>query len=334
VRDGLTRIFNTLWYGHGRGWVVLLPLTWLYRLLFVAHRWMSTPKQRQAGDVPVVVIGNLSVGGTGKTPLVIWLARELLQLGFSVGIISRGYHGSLSSIPQIVSPDSNPRLFGDEPVLLARRVGCPVVVAADRVRAKEFLQTTRQIDLVLSDDGLQHHRLPRCCEIAVVDGARGLGNGACLPAGPLREPPSRLDTVDVVIVNGRGWYRQGAIRVEMKATVVERLSDGETRALEDFAGRSVHAVAGIGNPERFFQLLIDAGIVVDKHPLSDHGLIQAKHLSFPANELVMTTEKDAVKLRDDLPENLWCVRIEVAIEESDRKRLLALVAEKIDDWEA
>lgn len=333
MRPLLTKLCNALWYGGSRAWIVLWPISLLYRGLFVVHRAWQKPRALRSQDgVPVVVVGNISVGGTGKTPLIIWLAHQLLQLGFSVGIISRGYLGGMSASPHLVAPDASPAMFGDEPVLLARRTGCPVVVAANRVRARDLLMSSRPVDLVLSDDGLQHHRLPRCCEIVVVDGSRGFGNGACLPAGPLREPATRLDTVDAVVVNGPGWEFEGAIRATVEASGVERLCDGAQRPLETFAGEYVHAVAGIGNPHRFFNLLKAAGIRVRQHALSDHEWIEPRHLSFDDNAAIMLTEKDAVKCRDIASDNIWIVKVEMVFEPAERERLLSIVADRVEEF--
>jgi tetraacyldisaccharide 4'-kinase len=332
VRDGLSSLLNSLWYGGNRLAFVLWPLSWVYRALYAATRLRdeyAKPHEPYDG-VPVVVVGNISIGGTGKTPLVIWLSNELLQLGYSVGVISRGYLGSASATPQLVAPDADPALCGDEPVLLAQRTGCPVAVAADRIRAKQFLLAAHQVDVVISDDGLQHHRLSRCCEIAVVDGFRGLGNGLCLPAGPLREPPTRLATVDAVVVNGSGFSYARAIPATAEPRLVERLSDGARRPLDAFAGQRVKAVAGIGNPERFFALLENAGILVEGYPLPDHARISARQLSAAPDTTVMITEKDAVKLRGLLADNVWCVKIDMIIAPVDRERLLSIVVDKID----
>ena len=200
----VARFLNSVWYGRNPVRWVLWPVSLLYLALARLRRTAYARGWRQAVEtsVPVIVVGNVSVGGTGKTPFVIWLAEQLKQRGRRVGIVTRGYRGRGTQWPQPVTADSDPYEVGDEPVLLARRTGCPVVAGPDRVACVEALIKETRVDVVLSDDGLQHYRLARRFEIAVVDGVRGMGNELCLPAGPLREPPGRLQEVDAIVVNG------------------------------------------------------------------------------------------------------------------------------------
>jgi len=243
--------------------------------------------------VPLVVVGNISVGGTGKTPLVVALAAELQQAGYRVGIISRGYGGQASEWPQSVTADSEAAWIGDEPLLIARRSGCPLAVGADRYAAALHLLAQTPCDLILSDDGLQHYALQRNFEIAVLDGERRLGNAWRLPAGPLRESPKRLQSVDWVLVNGeRG---QDELGFDLLGDELMCLTDNKPLPLNDFAGQQVHAVAGIGHPERFFAQLRTAGLKVIEHPLPDHQAPQAEDLLFDDGLAVVMTEKDAVK---------------------------------------
>jgi tetraacyldisaccharide 4'-kinase len=255
--------------------------------------------------VPVVVIGNVYVGGTGKTPLVLWLARFLRAHGRQPGIVSRGY-GGRAAAPIEVTARSDPADVGDEPLLIARRSGCPVWIGRNRVAAAQALLAARpECDVVISDDGLQHYRLARDVEIAVVDGERGLGNGLLLPAGPLREPASRLDSVDAVIVNrgtresaftpsARGSARTFAMT--LRGARFYNLTDpAHEVGPEYFQGRRVHAIAGIGNPPRFFAHLEALGIAFEAHAFADHHAYRAADLHFGDADAVLMTEKDAVK---------------------------------------
>jgi tetraacyldisaccharide 4'-kinase len=239
------------WYGGSRRGAWLLPLAALYALLAALDRlrWKLWPWRPYRARVPVVVVGNVTVGGTGKTPLVAWLAGRLRERGLRVGVVSRGYGRRGAAARRVTSHDP-PAEVGDEPALLARRLGVPVAVAAARADAVRLLEG--ECDVIVSDDGLQHHALARDAEVAVVDGRRGLGNGWRLPAGPLREPESRLDRVDAVVVNGPGYERRGALRMDVEPLRYVEVATGRAAAPEAFAGRRVHAVAGLGHPERFF----------------------------------------------------------------------------------
>ncbi len=259
-----------IWYGGSSLRWLLAPLSVLFWLLSgvrrLSYRWGLLRSVRL--PVPVVVVGNLSAGGTGKTPLVIWLARELRELGHRPGILSRGYGGT-TRYPRLVTPDAEPAAVGDEPLLLSRRAGCPVVVDPDRVRAGRWLLAQEGCDVLIADDGLQHYRLARDLEIVVIDGGRRLGNGWVLPAGPLRETASRLRSVDLVVVNGDARGGELAMRL-VPSDLVSLRDPAVRRPLATLAGQPVHAVAGIGNPERFFALLRDQGAVVDARVFPDH----------------------------------------------------------------
>ena len=329
-----------VWYGDSAWRWPLRPLAALFRGLVVLRRalYRAGVKRSVRLPVPVVVVGNVTVGGTGKTPLVIWLASELAARGHSPGIVTRGYRGRATHTPLRVTAASSADDAGDEPLLLALRTGRPVVAAADRVAAAEaLLAEVPEIDVLVSDDGLQHYRLARAFEIAVVDGARGFGNGLCLPAGPLREPLARLAAVDAVVVNGgahdddRPSALHGipgdALRVPMRLAVsrVYRIADGVETSLDEFVGRTVHAVAGIGNPERFFVTLERAGIVVLRHPLPDHAPLRAEDLPREPAVPVLVTEKDAVKLRGAAPANVWCVAVDALVGSAEGERLVSSI---------
>jgi tetraacyldisaccharide 4'-kinase len=316
------------WYGDAR-WVGLLaPLAWSFRRLARRRRmaYLTGARTPWRAPVPVVIIGNVAVGGTGKTPLVVWLARWLGERGFRPGIVTRGYRGQRDREPLLVDADTDPDQAGDEAPLLAARTGLPVVACADRVRAVQHLLEHARCDLVIADDGLQHYALARDVEIAVVDGSRGLGNRRCLPAGPLREPPERLDEVDLVVVNGAAtgeWHDACAMAVEPRAFV--RLAGGERLDVADFAALhgDVHAVAGIGNPARFGETLGQLGLRVLLHPYPDHHRFEGDEVRFDDDWPVVCTEKDAVKLRrlSPLPDNCWYLEIDVTLSAGAQQRV-------------
>ena len=314
--DWLQRV----WYDNSRSGWLLLPLTWLYRLLIEIRLLLLKVGllHRETPSLPVIIIGNLNVGGTGKTPLTLELANRLRERGLRPGIVSRGYGGVKGARPVLVSPDSDPAIVGDEPLLLARNTKCPVVVHPDRVAAVERL-ADEGVNVVISDDGLQHYRMRRNYEVVVVDGARGFGNGRLLPAGPLREPMARLKSVDQVMIHGK-WEMptaapMHAMSFDLQATTAISLADQGIRPLADFAGQTVHAVAGIGNPARFFATLERHGISVVEHAFPDHAKYRAEDLSFDDNLPLLMTEKDVVKCRNMGLANAWYVPVEIVVEE-------------------
>lgn len=315
------------WYSLNPVALSLLPLSWLFcalvalRRLAYRRRWLRS--ERLA--VPVVVVGNITVGGSGKTPLVIWLAHFLRKAGYRPGIISRGYGGLAAQWPQPVAADSDPRLVGDEPVLIAQRSGCPMAVGPDRVAAARLLLQGQDCDLIISDDGMQHYRLARDVEIAVLDGQRRLGNGFCLPAGPLREAPHRLASVDLRVGNGAAEKGEALMMLQPEAVV--HLRDGMRQSLDHFRGRTVHAVAGIGHPPRFFQLLRAHGIEVIEHAFPDHYRYSVADVKFGDGLPVLMTEKDGVKCRAWGDEHLWTVAVSAQLPEAFGTRLLSLIGE-------
>ena len=306
------RWIHRVWYRDGAfGWL-LAPLSGVFRLLAALRRYFYRHGifDSHPAGVPVVVIGNITAGGTGKTPTVIWLVQQLKARGFSPGIVSRGYGGSKSGTSMRVDQDSEAAIVGDEPVLLARRAHCPVAVDADRLRAAAML-IEDGVDVIVTDDGLQHFRLQRDFEICVVDGARGLGNGRLLPWGPLREPSQRLDEVDAVLVNGSGFETAGSLRFDLAAADAVRLNGSLQRPLVNFANSTVHAVAGIGNPGRFFDQLRASGLQVIEHALPDHAVLTKADLDFGDEFDVFMTEKDAVKLGTALPDKFWYLPVDL-----------------------
>jgi tetraacyldisaccharide 4'-kinase len=324
-----------LWYGGTEAAPLLRGLSWIYGALmwmrsraYAAH-WLSS---QQVGK-PVVVVGNLTVGGTGKTPLVALLAQRLSELGLRVGIVSRGYGRSFDA-PHLVEPDSNWREVGDEPLLLRRRTGCLTMVGRERVAAARAL-VAHGVDVIVADDGLQHLQLARDCEIIVVDGSRGFGNGRLLPAGPMREPASRAQRADVTVVNGRAEHRSleqreaptsSFITMTMVAGNARRLDDGALeRSLESFRGQRAHAVAGIGNPARFFRDLRERGIDIVEHAFADHHPLTQRDLEFGDTLPVLMTEKDAVKCRELASPRLWYVPVSAHLSEPQERELLQRV---------
>ena len=314
--------------------VALLPLSLLFASAVAVRRMAYRIGLRRAQHfaVPVWVVGNLTVGGTGKTPLVIWLAEHLRGRGWRPGIVARGYGGQAQFWPQQVRPDSDPIMVGDEAVLLAAATGCPVCVGPDRPAAVTALIEHTDIDFVLSDDGMQHYALGRDLEIAVIDGRRRLGNGLLLPAGPLREPASRLRDVDLIISNGQPGPDEYAM--SLQRPLVRELRTDRAVELADFAGRRVHAVAGIGNPQRFFEMLIGAGLRIEAHPFPDHHSFRAADLAFDDGLPVLMTAKDAVKCRRITCRNGWVVDISAQPDDAFIHRLAAALQDIVDGQKA
>jgi len=295
------------WQGWRPLTLLLLPLSGLYCLLAALRRLayvLGLRRTRRLG-VPVVVVGNITVGGTGKSPLVIWMARRLVEMGHRPGIITRGYGGSSETWPREVTAQSSAGEVGDEAVMLRRRTGCPVYAGPSRWEAGTRLLAEHDCDIILSDDGLQHTALARDLEIAVIDGERRFGNGLCLPAGPLREPTGRLRRVDLVIVNGRA--KAGEYSMQVRGREAVPLGGGEARALTDFAGEKLHAIAGIGRPERFFDMLFGAGLKPTCHAFADHHPYRAEELARFGHETVLMTEKDGVKCEMFARPNHWYI---------------------------
>ncbi len=338
MRYRLARWLESVWYGRGPARWLLWPLAMLYRCLSNRRRARHLRGARPVFTcaVPVIVVGNITAGGTGKTPLTVWLVRVLAEQGLRCGIVSRGYGGRSPVWPMDVLPDSSAELAGDEPVLLARRTGVPVVVAPDRVAAARRLVARHAVDVVIADDGLQHYRLGRDFEIAVVDGIRGLGNGLCLPAGPLRESPDRLRHVQALVVNGgsRDVIPRHIVvptyQVRMVASRVRELAGDGLRELAAFRGMRVHAVAGIGRPQSFFELLRSSGIDVTEHAFADHARFAPSDLEFGDDAPILMTEKDAVKCAAFARPGMWYVIADLVFPDDDGGRLLASINEVLE----
>jgi len=276
--------------------------------------------------VPVIVVGNIAIGGTGKTPVTLALIERLQALGARPGVLSRGY-GGVGPFPLLLSSETSALQAGDEPVLIARRTGVPVCVAPSRLQAgRHLLAAHPEVDVLLCDDGLQHLALVRDLECCVVDGRRGHGNGHLLPAGPLRENPARMRQCDLVLVNGgdAAPYGAQALRFDLLAEHAVALHTGERRPLSAFSGHMVHALAGIGNPHRFFDLLTEHGMTVNGHAFADHHIFKVSDLEFAGGAPVLMTEKDAVKCRDlrQLSDrSLWWVPVNAVFSQGAHERV-------------
>ena len=316
------------WYRITPLHLILFPISLVFRMVVALRRelYLSGFLNSHQLLLPVIVVGNISVGGTGKTPLTLALAQRLIERGRHPLIISRGY-GRTSPSPQPVRASSTAARVGDEPLLMAQHDICPVWVGADRVAtAQEALQANPQCDVVLCDDGLQHYRLQRDVEIAVIDGAIGHGNGLMLPAGPLREPVSRLQSVDAVVVNGDA-APSGQYVMRLSGDRFYNLLDPDRNASADhFQGQKNHAVAGIGNPQRYFQHLETLGIPFTPHAFPDHHPYRATDLSFTDCDAILLTEKDAVKCTTFADARYWVLRVDAQIDPA----LIDHILRKID----
>ena len=308
-------------YSNSSSLLLLAPLSWLFSLISTVRRKiLQRLYQGKCFSVPVAVVGNISVGGSGKTPLIIAIVNALNKRGYTAGVVSRGYGGAANAYPLLVTSQTPVDQSGDEPLLIARLCGCPVVVDPDRVRAVEFLLHETPCDIVLSDDGLQHYRLHRDIEIAVVDAARGLGNGRMLPSGPLRESPSRLSQVDFVVLNGSGadigveLDLVGAHHVELQALGLRHIASNVLTPVDMWeGGKKAHAVCGIGHPDRFAQTLATLGFEVILSSVNDHQHLSSDDLTFGDDLPVIITSKDAVKYSGVIPETLWVLEVEMSI---------------------
>lgn len=316
------------WYERGAFTQMMRPLSWLFLSIVTIRRFLYRINIFKHVDlpVPVIVVGNISVGGTGKTPLVIWIARYLKQAGYKPGIISRGYGGQAKNWPQQVRPDADPVMVGDEAVVISRRSECPMAVGPNRIADCQALLKYADIDVIVSDDGLQHYALGRTVEVAVIDGVRRFGNGFCLPAGPLRELRSRLEAVDCQVTNGVA--AQGEIPMRYQTEKAINLISGEERLISDFKSETVYAIAGIGNPDRFFNFIRANGIRTNTRAFPDHHPFVAEDLAFSADEVLLMTEKDAVKCQRFARANWWYVPVDAILPEEFGLQLIHLLEER------
>lgn len=334
------------WY-RGATWLQLLrPLSALFQWL--ARRRQAIHCQQQLpGRLPVIVIGNITVGGTGKTPVVIALTKWLESCGYRVAVLSRGYGASPSTLPYEVESGCQPEQCGDEIAMMRHHLSGVIMIDPDRRRALAALDQRDDCDIVISDDGLQHYRLRRDIEWVVIDGSRGLGNGYCLPAGPLREPAQRLQDVDEILINGQ-WRASRSRQQSGLATVSEKAHEfvlqpaywvnvktaeqvSLSAGVERFQQDDIQAIAGIGNPQRFFQTLADLGLTVTSRAFADHYPFQPEDLAAWQHKLLLMTEKDAVKCQPFASENWWYLHVAAVIPEELTDRLLARVQGLLTD---
>ncbi|WP_227515498.1 tetraacyldisaccharide 4'-kinase [Marinobacter salinus] len=316
-----------------------MPLAWLYKNIAESRRRQAWKAKNEPLPVPVIVVGNITAGGTGKSPLTAWLVGQLKDAGWRPVIVSRGYGGKSSEYPLLVSAETDPSDAGDEPVMLAQATGCPVVVDPQRRRGASWALAHELGDILVCDDGLQHYRLPRDLELAVFDGARGIGNGATIPVGPLREPVSRLSSVDYIVVNGvengSGGHLKNFDGIEhpriysmtLEPASLINLKTGERRSPGDLCGQRVRAIAGIGNPGRFFDTLRNLGARVTEAPFPDHHQFKAGELETGKNEWVVMTAKDAVKCRRFASRNVWVLAVQARLPEEFSESVLSTIRE-------
>jgi tetraacyldisaccharide 4'-kinase len=333
--SSLQRLLEAIWYKKSKWKWLLLPFTALYCLLNLLQNWKLT-RRRSKINIPVIIVGNISIGGTGKTPAVIYLIKLLKQAGYKPAVITCGYGGKSTKWPQQVTAQSNTRDVGDEAVLIAKRGDVPVVAGPDRIVDIQYLRSKYDCDVIISDDGLQHYCLHRDIEIILVDAQRQLGNGWCLPAGPLRESSRRLKSVDFVLYNNdlnnnnstkASFSKQHRLisifSMRLSGEVIYSLFfNDRSQNLKDLQGEPVHAVTGIGNPEHFYKTLQKYGINLTKHSFPDHYDFKPKDLDFYDDKIIIMTEKDAVKCRSFASKNYWFLPVDAQIESGFDRLLL------------
>ena len=304
-------MMNQLWYKKTSLSLLLLPASFIYAVIAWLRRIYLQKLKQAHFSVPIIVVGNLTLGGAGKTPLVIALAKAFEKRGLKVGIVSRGY-GARGHFPREVTLGDKPADVGDEPLLIFKKTGCPVVVAPKRVQAVRYLILHHQPQVILSDDGLQHYAMGRAIEIAVIDGVRGLGNGLMFPAGPLRERANRLKSVDFIVANSGEW--KDAYRMNLIASDITALVSGKVVMPKDLI-TPVAAVAAIGHPERFYKTLDDLGLKYNAYAFADHYAFTPEDLIFKEKTIVMT-EKDAVKCIGFATDNMFVLPVTAELDES------------------
>lgn len=322
----------TIWYQKSLHvlTILLLPVAGLFGLCAAIRRLLFKLRiiKTFRFPVPVIVVGNISVGGTGKTPFVIWLANFLQAQGYTPGIVTRGVGGKKHIKPHCVSVDDVASTVGDEALLLAQNTHCPVVISVDRVAAVTELLKNNKCNIVISDDGLQHYRLSRDIEIVMVDSERGFGNRCLLPAGPLREPVSRLRAVDMVVEHGGNKASQYTMTL-LPLECVSVTNPLHKISFDEFVRGNVHAFAGIGHPQRFFTVLQTAGFNLTTHIFPDHYLYKPQDFDFRDALPILMTEKDAVKCAAFADERYWYVRVAAVVNEAVKQTLLT----KLTSWE-
>ncbi|MEM8499052.1 MAG: tetraacyldisaccharide 4'-kinase [Pseudomonadota bacterium] len=329
LRAKLEQSLNESWYGDKQWTRRLRPLSSLYRTLARLNK--PSPKDVYDSPLPVIVIGNITVGGAGKTPLVIHVCELMQRKGWRPAVLSRGYKSTLERYPHIVGNTDDAAVVGDEPLMLSRRLDIPVCIDPQRSRGARLLLARQLCNVIVCDDGLQHYKLARDIEVAVLDGQRMLGNGLCLPAGPLREPSTRLDGVDFIVCNGEPADSVIGIDAVMQIEVecfVNLKSDQRLSPIdfvEQNAGAPLHALAAIGNPERFFASLDHLGFVFDRHAFPDHHAFEPGDLAFGDNKTLLMTEKDAVKCKAIAGENCWFMQVSARVTEKFDQEIIELL---------
>lgn len=305
------------WYNNSRLLALLRPLSVLFNYVSASRKKRLQLKQQDFA-LPIIVVGNITVGGTGKTPIVIALVKLLRDRGFNPAVISRGYGSQASTFPYPVTADSDPLYSGDEPLLIAKRCHCPVVIDPIRINAAVYAIQNYDCDVIISDDGLQHYALPRYYEIAVVDGLRGLANEKLLPEGPLREPPERLETVDAVLINGASDIAslEPYPHFVLKPEVWVNIATGEKCTLDEWqSDENDMAIAAIGNPDRFKKTLSELGLTPELICLPDHHSLSPADMPTAAKRILMT-EKDAVKCQNFNDDRLWFLAVNAELPDS------------------
>jgi tetraacyldisaccharide 4'-kinase len=294
---------------------LLWPLSFIYGIFIFLRRKFYQLHFLKINylTVPVIVVGNITVGGTGKTPVVIALARFLKEKGWRPGIVSRGYGGNTQLFPCLVHQNSNAREVGDEPLLIAQHTACPTIIDPNRSRGAKSLLKRSNCNIIISDDGLQHLSLGRDIEIVVVDGERRFGNNFCLPAGPLREFASRLNSVDFVITKGTAQVNEFKLSL-IPDYFYQLIQTKNKHSTEYFLGKKVHAVAGIGNPDQFFRSLRKLGLKIIEHPFPDHYLFKPRDFNYGDEAIIVMTEKDAVKCVGFVDARLWCLKTKTELD--------------------
>lgn len=317
---------DAFWYSQNPVAWLLLPLSFVYRLLILVRRifYYTGLFKKYKLPVPVIIVGNISIGGTGKTPLLIALCELLKQQGYRPGVVSRGYRGEVVG-EHFVTKEDKADFIGDEPYLISERTQCPLVVGRNRVAAAKLLLANSNCNIILSDDGLQHYRLERDIEIAIVDVNRRFGNGFCLPSGPLREPVSRLKHVDIVVDHYSGSPPENPDNFFLRFSRVINTQSGESKNIDDFKDRPVHAIAGIGHPVRFFDQLRRNHIAIIEHAYPDHYKYTSSELEFVDGYNVLMTEKDAVKCKSFSNTKLWYVSVDAEMSDHFKKHFLSEV---------
>ncbi|NOR81516.1 MAG: tetraacyldisaccharide 4'-kinase [Methyloprofundus sp.] len=326
----MAKFLNEVWYKDHFVGTWLMPFSFIFTDVAKFRRWMYKKgfKPVEKLPVPVIIIGNITLGGTGKTPLVIYIAQQLKEAGFKPGVISRGYGGQSETWPLKVTADSDALQVGDEPLLIAQQAGCPVAVGPVRAESAKLLLEGEACDVIISDDGLQHYALSRDIEIVVIDGVRRFGNNFCLPSGPLREPQERIREVDFIICNG-GEAEEDEIPMQLEGAYAINLRTQERKPLIEFKGLNCHAMAGIGNPQRFFDLLKQYGLDCQTDSFPDHYVYTEKDIHYKGAEVIFMTEKDAVKCLAFASGQHWFVPVQAKLERQFIENLITLLRTKI-----